>query len=98
MELSRRSMIALAGLGSAGTALSLRSDAADGQPAAPGHGGAHDAHYAGPIGRVSTAAFDPGVFTRTWNFSDLEPDKRPTFYREQRRPDGSLLREYDLIA
>jgi len=91
-------MIALAGLGSAGTALSRRSDAPDRQPAAPAHGGAHDAHYAGPIGRVSTAAFDPGVFTRTWNFSDLEPGRRPAFYREERRPDGTLLREYDLVA
>jgi FtsP/CotA-like multicopper oxidase with cupredoxin domain len=92
--------MALAGLGSAATALSLRPASA-GQPPAPAPpaaGGGHDAHYAGPVGRVSTEAFDPAVFTRSWNFSDLAPDRRPRFYREQRRPDGSLLREYDLVA
>jgi len=98
MPLTRRSLMALTGLGSAATALALRSPAAAAQPAPPAGGGAHDAHYAGPVGRVSTATFDPGVFTRTWNFSDLAPDRRPQFYREQRRPDGTLLREYDLVA
>jgi FtsP/CotA-like multicopper oxidase with cupredoxin domain len=98
MPLTRRSLMALAGLGSAATALSVRSNGAAAQSAQPAGGGAHDVHYAGPVGRVSTAAFDPSVFTRTWNFSNLAPDKRPQYYREQRRPDGSLLREYDLVA
>src|SRR3954453_1839225 len=101
MPMTRRSLMALTGLGSAGTALAVRSGTAAAQPAqAPlsAGGGAHDAHYAGPVGRVPTDTFEPAVFTRTWNFSDLGPDRRPRFYREQRRPDGSLLREYDLVA
>jgi len=52
----------------------------------------------GPVGRVTSDALNPTAFLRTWNFSDLPPDKRPRYYRETSRPDGSLLREYHLVA
>lgn len=50
------------------------------------------------VGRVSTDDFNPTTFLRTWNFSDLPRGQREKFYRETRRPDGSLLREYELFA
>jgi FtsP/CotA-like multicopper oxidase with cupredoxin domain len=52
----------------------------------------------GPVGRVSTERFNPTTFLRTWNFSDLAPAERSRFYKETPRPDGSLLREYELYA
>ena len=38
------------------------------------------------------------TFVRSWNFSDLEPDARERVYKETRRPDGTLLREYQFFA
>ena len=90
--MSRRSLFRLAGLGAAaGTA---------GLGVARVSGGAmlHAAHTMGPVGRVSTEAFDPAQFTRSWNFAHLPPAERARFYRETPRPDGTLLREYDLVA
>jgi len=52
----------------------------------------------GLVGHVTTAANKPGTFLRTWNFSDLPPEQRAAVYRESRRPDGSLLREYEIYA
>jgi FtsP/CotA-like multicopper oxidase with cupredoxin domain len=101
--LSRRSFFRLAGLGAAAgtTALGaarLRGQAAVTLDPATHSMAAHAAHVMGPVGRVSTASFDPGVFTRSWNFSHLPPEEREGFYRETPRPDGTLLREYQLIA
>jgi len=48
--------------------------------------------------RSITDLFDPSGFLRAWNFSNLAPDKRSRFYRETPRPDGTLLREYEIIA
>jgi FtsP/CotA-like multicopper oxidase with cupredoxin domain len=65
-----------------------------------GHGapaGEHG-HALGTVGRVSTAAFDPAVFVRSWNFSELPPPERERVYRETLRPDGTLLREYNIFA
>ncbi|MEP6916515.1 MAG: multicopper oxidase domain-containing protein [Acidobacteriota bacterium] len=58
----------------------------------------HGAHLMGPVGRVAPGAFNPTTFLRAWNFSDLPADRRARFYRETPRPDGSLLREYELVA
>lgn len=58
----------------------------------------HAAHSMGPVGRVSTDGFNPTTFLRTWNFSDLQPTERERVYRETLRPDGTLLREYELYA
>ena len=52
----------------------------------------------GPVGRVSTTAFDPTAFLRSWNFSHLAETDRTPFYRETPQPDGSRLREYDIVA
>ena len=52
----------------------------------------------GAVGRVSTETFDPTVFLRSWNFSHLGEPQRSNFYRETPRPDGTLLREYDIVA
>jgi FtsP/CotA-like multicopper oxidase with cupredoxin domain len=59
---------------------------------------AHAAHQSGPVGRVSLDAFNPTTFLRAWNFSDRSPAERSRYYRESSRADGSLLREYELVA
>ena len=58
----------------------------------------HAAHRMGPVGRVSTEAFDPSTYLRSWNFSDRAPEERSRYYRETPRPDGTLLREYEIVA
>jgi FtsP/CotA-like multicopper oxidase with cupredoxin domain len=58
----------------------------------------HSAHAMGPVGRVSTSALDPTSFLRSFNFSHLPEAQRSRFYRESPRPDGSLLREYEILA
>jgi len=98
MALSRRSLMRLAGVGGAGTALAAGSAALRGQPSAPSGPAPHSTHYAGPVGRVPTTVFDPGRFARTWNFSSVTSDQRAKHYRETPREDGSLLREYDIVA
>ncbi len=105
--LSRRRL--LAGLGSLGLGgLALAGGARRVRHAtlgAPGGGATRPAahhpfagHLMGPVGRVSTEAFDPTTFLRAWNFSELPPAERARYYRETARPDGSRLREYDLFA
>ncbi len=58
----------------------------------------HAAHTMGPVGRVSKDGFNPTSYLRAWNFSDLAPEHRARYYKETKRPDGSLLREYELVA
>jgi FtsP/CotA-like multicopper oxidase with cupredoxin domain len=100
--LSRRSLLRLAGLGVAAGTAGLGVARAAGQPASATATAAdamlHAAHAMGPVGRVSTDAFDPAAFTRSWNFSHLPATERSRFYRETPRPDGTLLREYELVA
>jgi FtsP/CotA-like multicopper oxidase with cupredoxin domain len=72
-----------------------QTDSAHGHPA--GHGSAHG-HGLGTVGRVDTTAFDPTRFARSWNFNDLPPAERARYYRETARPDGSLLREYEIFS
>lgn len=59
---------------------------------------AHAGHTMGPVGRVSTDAFDPAVYLRSFNGSGLADAERDRFYRQTPRPDGSLLREYRIVA
>jgi FtsP/CotA-like multicopper oxidase with cupredoxin domain len=98
-RLTRRSWLQLTGLGSlaTGTGLLARRAAAQeryiGLPVME-----HASHTMGPVGRVTAAGLDPTTYLRTWNFSDLPPDRRSRFYRETARPDGTLLREYDIFA
>jgi FtsP/CotA-like multicopper oxidase with cupredoxin domain len=97
--LTRRSWIRLAGFGAAAAGL-LRTRTLRGAQDHVAHTPAmeHAAHAMGPVGRADLSRFDPTTYLRAWNFSDLGPTERARFYRETPRPDGSLLREYDLIA
>jgi FtsP/CotA-like multicopper oxidase with cupredoxin domain len=99
LSFTRRSWLRLAGLGTAAGAglLSARSLAGQ-EKRGPYEAIHHAGHAMGPVGKVSTDVFNPTSFLRAWNFSDLPPDKRQRFYRETTREDGSLLREYEIVA
>jgi FtsP/CotA-like multicopper oxidase with cupredoxin domain len=94
--LTRRTLLQLAGLTSASGGLVAA------QPAASGTASydiaRHAGHSMGPVGRVTDGACDPTAFLRTWNFSDLPPAERARYYREERRPDGTRLREFQIVA
>jgi FtsP/CotA-like multicopper oxidase with cupredoxin domain len=99
LSFTRRSWLRLAGLGTAAGAGLLSARGLAGQELPGSHGAmTHAAHAMGPVGRVSPDGFNPTTFLRAWNFSDLAPQTRARYYRETPRPDGSLLREYELIA
>jgi len=100
--LSRRALLKLAGFGTAAgasvlNARALTSAAASGPGGHAGHVD-HAGHVMGPVGRVSTAAFDPSLYLRSFNGSALPDADRERFYRHTPRPDGSLLREYHIVA
>jgi manganese oxidase len=102
-DISRRSLFHLAGLTTAASASALAAKRLSAQvpqvPQVPQHhAAAHGGHAMGVVGRVTSGIFNPSTFLRTWNFSDLPEERRARFYRESRRPDGSLLREYELVA
>jgi FtsP/CotA-like multicopper oxidase with cupredoxin domain len=90
----------LVGLSSAATAaLGVKTTSARGEGEAGSHGSmAHAAHYSGPVGRVGTKTFDPTAYARSWNFSGLPAERRARYYRESPQPNGTLLREYDIVA
>jgi FtsP/CotA-like multicopper oxidase with cupredoxin domain len=99
MDIPRRALLKWSGFGSSVATALVSGRRLSGQPAPPGSTGtSHSHHVMGPVGRVSSGWFDPGVFLRTWNFSNLPPDERSRHYRETRRPDGSYLREYEIAA
>ena len=52
----------------------------------------------GTVGRMTPNGFSPSTFLRTWNFGDLPPTERERFYRETLRPDGTMLREYEIFS
>jgi FtsP/CotA-like multicopper oxidase with cupredoxin domain len=99
-SLDRRALLRLSGLASAlGLAWGARRNGLQArEQAAVGGAYEHAAHRAGPVGRTALDAFNPSVFLRAWNFSDRTPSERGRYYRETPRPDGTLLREYDLVA
>ena len=91
----------LAGLGAAdGAPLSARSASVGGQPTdSSGAAMAHAAHYSGP-GR---ARVDRDRSTRRPSrvvelLGPRAEDRRARHYRETPRPDGTLLREYEIVA
>ena len=98
-RLSRRSWLQATGLASLaasfGRGIRLAGQAPHTAAAQPG---AHQNHAMGTVGHVATDVFNPTTYLRTWNFSDLPRDDRAKFYRETTRPDGSLLREYEIYA
>ena len=97
---SRRAWLRLAGLGSltGGVALASQGSVAGQPDPVSASGPDHLGSTMGPVGRVSTEAFDPTRFLRAWNFSDLPADERARFYRETPESDGTILREYQLFA
>jgi FtsP/CotA-like multicopper oxidase with cupredoxin domain len=62
------------------------------------HHPAHDSHVMGTVGRVAPDRFNPATFLTTWNFNDMAPEERQRYYRETARPDGTMLREYEIFA
>src|SRR5262245_28549151 len=94
---TRRSWLQLSGLGSIAGGLAAGVRLAGHESPSTSHVG-HSAHGMGTVGRVSTQAFDPSTYLRSWNFSHLPAEERARFYRETPRPDGSLLREYEIHA
>jgi FtsP/CotA-like multicopper oxidase with cupredoxin domain len=95
--LSRRTLLQLTGLTTAGgTLVSARRLSSD--PPGSYDIARHAGHSMGAVGRVSGNDCDPTGFLRSWNFSDLPAAERARYYREERRPDGSLLREYQMVA
>ena len=97
-RMNRRSLLKVTGLGSALGLSWLGRRTAQAQSSGAYGTMEHAAHRSGPIGRTSLDAFNPSTFLRAWNFSDRSPAERGRYYRESARPDGSLLREYDLVA
>jgi FtsP/CotA-like multicopper oxidase with cupredoxin domain len=96
--LNRRSWIRLAGFGTAAAGL-LRSQSVGGaQDAIRAPAMEHAAHAMGPVGTADLTRFNPSDFLRASNFSSLVPRERSRFYHETPRPDGSLLREYEIVA
>jgi FtsP/CotA-like multicopper oxidase with cupredoxin domain len=101
--LSRRSILQATGLGSLGAGLAAalphaapqHGTAPHAADAASAHGGAH---ALGVVGRFDKERFDPNRFLRSFNFSELGERERARVYRETPRPDGSLLREYEIVA
>jgi len=96
-NLSRRSLLKLAGFGAAAGASALNARALPADDAASSRM-VHASHTMRPVGRVSTDAFDPAVYLRSFNGSGLPDADRERFYRHTPRPDGSLLREYRIVA
>ncbi len=98
-RLTRRKWLAATGMGSlAGSFLAGSRLRGQGPSQGGGHAGAHEFHAMGPVGRVSNDILNPTVYLRSFNFSNLAADKRATAYRESKRSDGSLLREYEIYA
>ncbi|MBI4265070.1 MAG: multicopper oxidase domain-containing protein [Acidobacteria bacterium] len=97
LKLTRRSWLQATGVSSLAGSLVAGTRLA-GQGAGVARHPAHDAHVMGTVGRISADGFTPSTFLRSWNFSDLAPEERAKFYRETPRPDGTLLREYEIFA
>ena len=98
-HLDRRSWLQAAGFGTLLSSVAAWSRAVSGEPAILDDPLPHaHAHQSGTVGRVAEMTVDPARFLRTHNFDHLPPDARRRFYRETTRPDGTLLREYDIYA
>lgn len=52
----------------------------------------------GIVGEYESTGFNPMEYLGTWNFNNLPPAERSKYYKETKRPDGSLLREYWIHA
>ena len=97
-SLSRRSWIRLAGFGTAAAGLLRSATLRGAQQATHTPAMEHAAHMAGPVGTADLSRFNPTDFLRAANFSNLPQADRSRFYRETPRSDGTLLREYEIVA
>ena len=52
----------------------------------------------GIVGKYEDDGFNPTEYLTTWNFNNLAPNERAKYYKEAKRKDGSLLREYWFYA
>jgi manganese oxidase len=100
-QLTRRSWLQAAGFGSVLTGIAAWSKGLHGQtpdttPAA--HQAHSSSHLSGTVGRVAPVIVDPTTYLRSWNFSHLPAEEQSKFYRETKRSDGSMLREYEIFA
>jgi FtsP/CotA-like multicopper oxidase with cupredoxin domain len=100
LELTRRAWLRATGLASLAGSVAGGARLAGQAPVAngPAHHPAHGSHVMGTVGRVTADVFNPTKFLTAWNFSDLAPEERTKYYRETPRPDGTMLREYDIFA
>ena len=100
LKLTRRAWLRATGVASlaggiaGGARLSGQGPTANGAAQHPAHG----SHVMGTVGRVPNDPFNPMAFLTAWNFSDLPAEERAKYYRETSRPDGTLLREYEIFA
>jgi len=94
-NLTRRSWLqtALAAAAAGGAAAAQET-----APSRPREALGHANHAMGTVGRVGKSVFDPSIYLRAWNFSNLPEAERGKFYRETKRPDGTLLREYEFYS
>ena len=99
-QLTRRAWLRATGLASlagsivGGARMAGQARQADGVA----HHPAHDSHVMGTVGRVAPDRFNPVTYLRAWNFNDLAPEERAKYYKEAPRPDGTMLREYEIFA
>lgn len=97
-SLTRRSWIRLAGFGTAAAGLLRSATVRGAQDAAHTPAMEHAAHTMGPMGTADLSRFNPSDFLRAANFSNLPPAERSRYYKETARPDGTMLREYEIVA
>jgi FtsP/CotA-like multicopper oxidase with cupredoxin domain len=101
MKLSRRSWLGASGIATLAASvagMARLKGQSQGATQSYAHGSHGAGHGLGTVGRVDKSVFDPGRFLRAWNFSDLPPEERSRFYRETARPDGTLIREYEIFS
>ena len=96
--LTRRSWIRLAGFGTAAAGLLRSATVRGAQGTAHTPAMEHAAHTMGPMGTADLSRFNPSDFLRASNFSNLPPAERSRYYKETARPDGTMLREYEIVA
>ena len=71
-KISRRALLKAAGVGSVATGLARLPSSANASVAEASQDHNSMLHQAlGTVGQVSSSAFGPGDFLRTWNFSNL---------------------------
>jgi manganese oxidase len=96
--LNRRTWLKATGFGSLTGSLLAGARTLGQEKAIQGVPSAHHNHAMGTVGRVSDGVSSPTAYLRSWNFSELPPAERAKYYKETPRPDGTMLREYELFA